>query len=64
MFPSHDHEGLKGDAFFITLIHEIGHAVWDATGLNETSIPHDIQEIIVDNFAKGLVQNLDIKLKK
>jgi len=55
---------LKGDKRMKTLIHEIGHGVFHTTGLNQTSIGYDLQEIIVENIAQAIVQNFDIKPKK
>lgn len=47
-----------------TLIHEIGHAVWHITGLSQTSISHDVQEIICENISQAVVDNLSVKFKK
>ena len=35
----------------ITLIHELGHCLFSRLGLHNCSIPHDLEEIIVDGFA-------------
>jgi len=55
---------LKGEKFCETLVHELGHAMFETTGLNQTSISADLQEVIVENFSKFMIQNFDIKLKK
>lgn len=51
------------DCRFHTLIHEIGHVIWNRLGLNQTQVPLDIQEIIVEGFATAFVENYD-QLKK
>lgn len=54
----------KGDELVKTLMHELVHAIWHETGLNQTSIHQDVQEIIAENVSNCFFQNFDIKLKK
>lgn len=48
---------LTGRALKLALTHELGHAIWDRVALNQTSIPSDLQEIIVENFSIGFDEN-------
>lgn len=47
----------------ITFFHELCHAVLSESCLNETSLHEDIEEIIVEQIAKFLVKNFNIKPK-
>ena len=40
-----------------TLCHEIGHAVFYRTGLKQ-AIGHELEEVIVENIATGIVEGL------
>lgn len=40
-----------------TLIHEIGHCVFNRTGLNQAGIPQSLQEIIVENISVAIAEN-------
>lgn len=40
-----------------SIIHECLHAIWDRLGLNQTDIPLNVQELIVEGFANALVEN-------
>jgi len=46
-----------------TLIHEMGHALWERLSLNQTDIHPDIQEILCDVYATMMVENFDIKIR-
>lgn len=46
-----------------TLLHEFGHCVLHEAALDETSVADDVQEIIVEQIAKALVNNFEIKPK-
>ena len=52
----------KDDAVH-TLLHEIGHAVIQRTGIKQ-AIPHEIEEVIVENMATVIIENFTISLKK
>lgn len=56
-------DSLKGYDFNQTLMHEFFHAVFYRCGLAQTRISPDLQEIIVENFATAIVENMDY-LKK
>lgn len=45
-----------------TLIHEIFHAVFHRTGLNQ-SISHELEEVIVENMSVALCENFNLRLK-
>ncbi len=51
------------DLFWETILHEFGHAVWDFSSLCQTSIPLDLQEIIVDQIAINFVKTFKIGFK-
>lgn len=44
---------------FHTLIHELGHVVWNRLGINQTQVPLDIQEIVVEGFATAFIENFE-----
>lgn len=53
---------LKGDSYWECLLHEMFHAVCRELSVHQ-AISLELEEIIVDNFAKALVRNLKIALK-
>lgn len=55
---------LKGDLKKHIQLHEEFHAVFDRLSLNRTSIPHDIQEVIVDGFSLFVVEMYNIREKR
>lgn len=54
---------LKGEERLQTIIHEFGHSVMYRTAMQQTKIPHEVFEIIVDNFATAIVENFNLKPK-
>ncbi len=52
---------LKSREKLHTCLHEMFHATWDRVGLNQTSIPRDLQEIICETFATVLLENFIVK---
>lgn len=46
-----------------TLLHELGHAIIDRTGIRQ-SLSSELEEVIVENFATGILENFTITLKK
>ena len=55
---------LKGEELKVTVIHECGHAVLSRLGFENTGLPLELEELIVDNIAKVLVENNLIKIPK
>ena len=55
--PDNNHE------YTATLLHELFHGAFYESALGQTSIDEDIEEIIVEQFAKVLLDNFDIKPK-
>lgn len=47
-----------------TLMHEIIHAIFFRSGLDQTGVGHDVQEIICDQVAKVLCENFNFTKKK
>lgn len=47
----------KYDKKFDTMLHEFLHAVWFRCGINQAQIPHEVQEIIVENFSVAISEN-------
>ena len=47
--------------FMSTLIHELVHTVLFRTGVMQTSISLDLQEIICENISQALVENFKIR---
>jgi Zn-dependent peptidase ImmA (M78 family) len=46
-----------------TIWHEFFHAVFFRTGLSQTSVSRDVQEVIVENFSIAVIENAK-ELKK
>jgi Zn-dependent peptidase ImmA (M78 family) len=40
-----------------TLIHELNHALFERTGLNQTDIPLNLQEVICETFSTYIFEN-------
>lgn len=53
----------KGDKLVETLVHEIGHAIFKRSGLDQASISHDAQEIICEQFSKVICENFKLTPK-
>ena len=43
-----------------TLVHEMFHAALFRTSFNQTGIPHEVHEIVVDVLATALLENFDL----
>ena len=48
---------LEQDEMIQTFLHEVIHAIWDNTGMNQTYASLDVQELICENVSKWLVKN-------
>lgn len=58
------YNGSEKEEAIKTLIHELVHAVCHITGLKQTSLSDDIEEIIAENISQAIVENLVIKMKR
>ena len=47
-----------------SLIHEMGHALFDRVSLGQTKIESDIEEIIVNNIATLMTESFNIRFKR
>lgn len=47
----------------ISILHEVLHSIFFRSGLDQTNIGHDLQEIICDQFAKAICENFTLKRK-
>ncbi len=54
----------KGDKLDLTVLHELFHAAFDRSGLNQCNISHDAQELICEQFSKAVVENFKITPRK
>ena len=54
-------ENLEGEELQHTMLHEIGHAIFHRMGWKQ-SIPHELEEVIVDTYATFLIDNYDFDL--
>ena len=54
---------LKGKEQMQTLLHEFVHAVFVESGLDQTSIRGDLEEIVAEQVSQALVDNFNIKFK-
>jgi Zn-dependent peptidase ImmA (M78 family) len=65
--PSNDliriNKFLKSDDLKTTILHEEFHYLFHRHGLNQTSIPLDVQEVIVETFSQFLVDHYEMKPK-
>ena len=55
---------LTGDEYLQTLLHEVVHAVIQRTGIHESGLTDEVEEIICDNVATAIVENFKIKIKR
>jgi len=55
---------LKGVDLAQTFFHEIIHAIIHRTGVKQTYLSHDCEEIISENVSVWLGENFDFKLKR
>jgi hypothetical protein len=53
-----------GEQFIHSIIHEMGHAVFDRISIDKTSIPDDVKEIICDTIATTIIENFNISLRE
>lgn len=51
------------DDLMKTLLHELIHSVCDITGINQTSLSNDLQEIISENVSQAIGDNFHLRLK-
>lgn len=54
---------LKGDAKISTILHECLHGCFHRMSYRQ-SIPHALEEVMIDQISNFLVENFDIKFKK
>lgn len=47
-----------------TLVHELVHAVWNRTGIDQANISPGIEEVLCENVATAITENFTLKLKK
>jgi Zn-dependent peptidase ImmA (M78 family) len=45
---------------FSIYVHEMVHAIFDRSGLNQTQTSHDVQEILCENIATVLTENFKV----
>lgn len=55
---------LKGNELMSTIIHEIVHAVFYRTGIDQAKIQDGVEEIICENVSIAMVENFHLRLKK
>lgn len=56
-------EGLTGDDFWHTVMHEACHAMMHRTGVMQSTISRDTQEIICENVATMILENFKLRSK-
>lgn len=52
-------KSLKGDQYTETILHELFHAVFHECSIYQT-VSNDVEEILVDVFAKAVVKNFKV----
>jgi hypothetical protein len=50
------HNGLELEQLLITLLHEVGHAIFEEVSINN-AVGREAEEIIVDNFATEFIKH-------
>lgn len=56
-------KSLPPDERLHTLIHEIGHAVVMRTGLKQSELSHDVEEVLVENIATSIMENFEVHFR-
>ncbi len=54
---------LKDNKLFAALLHEMGHALFDRVSIKQ-GIQSQAEEIIVDTYAKVILENFTLKVKR
>jgi len=54
---------LKHREKFRIFLHEVGHALLSRLGMHNTTLGHNLEELIVDSYATLLVEAFEIELK-
>jgi hypothetical protein len=57
------HPEAQGDLFLETLLHEFLHALFFRMSYKQSGIPHALEEVMIDQIAKCLVENFKITKK-
>lgn len=52
---------LKGDDLKSTLLHEFVHAVINLSGVNQTSLSNDVEEILCEQMSKAIIKNFKLQ---
>lgn len=68
-YKPHDKEiyidkSLKGYKKDQTLLHEMIHATLDVLGFVNTTLSHDVEEMIAENISKAILKNSQVKWNK
>jgi len=51
-------------SFLETIVHELGHSLCQRSGLRQTSLTKDIEEMVVDNYSKLIFELFKPQLEK
>jgi len=57
-------KSLKGNELKQVLLHEFFHAVWVESGLDQTTISKDLEEIIVEQMSQALLNSFNVSFRK
>lgn len=50
---------LKDEMLIQTYLHEVFHAIWNRTGLNQSAASMELQEMVVENISTWLTEEYD-----
>lgn len=56
-------KNIPHEEYFRVLLHESFHAVFTRTAIDQ-SVPYEVEQIIVENMARFIVENFELKPKK
>ena len=54
---------LDKKTYQITILHEILHALWLRMGYKQSGLPHELEEVMIDQIATCIFENKDVLFK-
>lgn len=55
-----DHS-LKGNIYYISLIHELIHSVVQRSGVYQAGLSHELEEVLAEQISVAIVENFKLK---
>jgi len=57
-------KAVNSNDYYRILMHEVLHAIWHESGLDNTNIGIDMEEVIVENFATALNEIFKVSIRE